>query len=201
MSRRRAGAARRALPVLVGVAAVAIALAGCAQDAPTAPAPSTPPPATEQPQGADPQGDEQGGQQTPEPAADPTCETIIPAEVVDQFESVGWSAEPEEFRIGATVVPEGIQCVWGDYSVATDHVQIFGWAPLDAETAATLQAELETQGWIREEQDGAVFLTEDPAYAIATDDQGYGMTYGFGDGWVTLADTKQSLVLVSWPPA
>lgn len=196
MSRRRAEAARRALPVLAGVAALAIALAGCAQGAPNAPEPPTPP-AAEQPQDEQPQDE----QQTPEPVADPTCETIIPAEVVDQFESVGWSAEPEEFRIGATVVPEGIQCVWGDYSVATDHVQIFGWAPLDAETAATLQAELETQGWIREEQDGAVFLTEDPAYAIATDDQGYGMTYGFGDGWVTLADTKQSLVLVSWPPA
>ena len=35
--------------------------------------------------------------------------------------------------------------------------------------------------------------------AVATDDEGYGLTYLFGDGWVKYADTKQSIALVEWP--
>jgi hypothetical protein len=33
---------------------------------------------------------------------------------------------------------------------------------------------------------------------MGTDEDGYGMTYLFGDGWVTLSDTKQGLLLVTW---
>ncbi|WP_261167312.1 hypothetical protein [Microbacterium sp. Marseille-Q6965] len=195
----RPRAARRAAPLLAGLAVLAFALTACGQSAPPDPEPAqtSPAPTDEQPQGGEPQAG--SGDETPIPEL--TCETIIPAEVVAQFKDVGWTAEPEDFRIGSTVLPDGIQCVWGDYSVATDHVQIFGWAPVDSATASTVQDELETQGWIREEEDGIVYLTEDPTYAIATDDDGYGMTYAFGDGWVTLADTKQSLLLVGWPPA
>ena len=40
-------------------------------------------------------------------------------------------------------------------------------------------------------------LTTDTA--VATDDEGYGLTYLFGDGWVKYADTKQSIALVEWP--
>ena len=38
-----------------------------------------------------------------------------------------------------------------------------------------------------------------PGTAIATDDEGYGMTYLFTPGQVTVADTKQGLLLIEWP--
>ena len=53
----------------------------------------------------------------------------------------------------------------------------------------------------REDAAEGVYVTESPETAIATDEEGYGMTYLFGDGWVKLADTKQGLLLIEWPPA
>lgn len=179
---------RRALVAMCGAAALALSLAACAPEPDAGGAPT--PGASDAAEG-----------QTPTAAAEPTCETIIPADVVSQFDELGWTASEQDFHIGTLVVPDGIHCVWGDHSVASDQVQIYGWAPIDDATAAEAQASLEEQGWIREEADGTVLLTEDPAYAIVTDDEGYGMTYEFGDGWVRLADTKQGLVLVGWPPA
>jgi len=192
----------RTVPVVLGIAALAFSLAACAPEPdPTDPsAPQTSAPADPgEPQSTGEPADEGGDPSTP--AADPTCETIIPASVVDEFEKVNWTSREDEFRVGATIVPDGIQCVWGDMTVASDHVQIYGWAPIDADAAAALQAELESQGWLREEEGSTVYITEDPAYALSTDEDGYGMTYEFGDGWVTLADTKQGLLLVKWPPA
>ena len=57
----------------------------------------------------------------------------------------------------------------------------------------TPQQTLVDQGWVRESRRDGVYITESPETAIAKDDQGYGMTYLFGDGWVTIADTKQGL--------
>lgn len=185
---RRAG-------ITVGLAAVALVLAGCAGE-PVETTPTTAPAPTAIPTTPAPTASAD-----PDAAPDaPTCETIIPAATVEDFESVGWSVQSDEFRIGGTEVPGGIHCTWGDYSVATDHVQIFGWAPIEAAQAGEAQDELLASGWRREEGDGGFYVTEAPESAIATDEDGYGFTYFFGDGWVKLADTKQSLVLVEWPP-
>ena len=132
------------------------------------------------------------------PAGDPTCETIIPASTVEDFDSVGWTARAEPFRIGEIEVDGGVQCIWGDFTTATDHVQIYGWAPISADQAVDAQDALEAQGWKVEETGEGTFVTESADTTVATDDQGYGLTYLFGDGWVKYADTKQGLLLVTW---
>ncbi|WP_300268876.1 hypothetical protein [Microbacterium sp.] len=142
-------------------------------------------------------------EETPAPAdeetADPTCETIISASTVEALTDLGWTYEQKEFRFGEEIIDGGLECVWGDYTVASDHVQVFGWAPLDADASADAQQKLIGSGWLRADADGHTYITEDPAYAMATDEEGFGMTYEFGDGWVKLADAKQSLILIEWP--
>lgn len=133
------------------------------------------------------------------PVGDPTCDTIIPAATVDVFESQGWTAQAGAFRAGSIELTGGVQCVWGDYTIATDHVQIFGWAPITDAQAAAAQDELTESGWTREEAGDNVYVTESEQTAIAKDEDGYGLTYLFGDGWVKYADTKQGLLLVEWP--
>ncbi|MFT4229102.1 MAG: hypothetical protein QM602_02310 [Microbacterium sp.] len=137
---------------------------------------------------------------TPTPVGDPECDTIIPQDVVDSFEQSNWSFATDVFRVGATEVPGGITCTWGDLEVASDNVQMFGWAPIDADAAAQQQDALTQEGWIREDEPEGVYLTENPEVVAAPDDEGYGWTYLFGDGWVTFSDTKQGLLLIEWPP-
>lgn len=179
---------------VVALALSLTALAACST--PNAPetTPTTPPPPTAVP--TSPAPTPSGDAADP---GEPSCETIIPAATVADFEKVGWTAQADVFRIGGTEVAGGIQCTWGDYSVATDHVQIFGWAPIGRAQAEEAQSELLRTGWRREEGEGGFYVTESPETAIAPDEDGYGLTYFFGDGWVTLADTKQTLVLVEWP--
>ena len=55
--------------------------------------------------------------------------------------------------------------------------------------------------WLREDGNHGTYITEDPAYAIGIDDAGYGMTYHFGDGWVSVSETKQNLQLINAPRA
>jgi hypothetical protein len=136
------------------------------------------------------------------PIEDPTCETLISDQIVADFESVGWTARADPFYLGDREIPEGLQCMWADFAgQAGDHVQIFGWAPITADDAADAQDDLVSQGWVREDGDEGVYITQDPEMTIAPDAEGYGMTYLFGDGWVIVADTKQGLILVEWPPA
>ena len=136
------------------------------------------------------------------PAEDPTCETLIADTTVADFQSVGWTARVDPFYVGELEIPEGLRCVWADFEgQAGDHVQIFGWAPIEADAAADAETALVESGWSRENAPEGVYVTESPETSIATDVNGYGMTYLFGDGWVTLADTKQGLVLIEWPRA
>ena len=65
--------------------------------------------------------------------------------------------------------------------------------------AAFAAVEAELAGWIADQASGNSFITEDPMQALSVDDDGYGMTYQFGDGWVTVADVKQSLLLIQRP--
>ncbi|MCS3842326.1 hypothetical protein [Microbacterium sp. AK031] len=139
---------------------------------------------------------------TPEPektaGAAPTCETIIAPSTVAALSEHGWTHQEKEFRLGADVIEGGIQCVWGDFSVASDHVQVFGWAPIDQATSSAAQQKLFAEGWQRADTDGHVYITENPDFAIAVDEEGFGMTYEFGDGWAKVADTRRRLILVDF---
>ncbi|WP_345750798.1 hypothetical protein [Microbacterium rhizophilus] len=169
---------RQAAALAVATTAM-LALSACAPDAPQG-GPSAP-----------------ATQATGEPAApdaEPTCETIVPATLVADFEEYGLQAMEEPFAFGdpaTTTIPDGIMCTWGNPEVATDHgVQLFGWAPLDAAGQKKWTAFLAEQGWTRSEGEGLIYLS-DPFEGVE------GMTYAFGDGFVVLADTKQSVALVT----
>ena len=187
--------------VLVAVSAALLAtvvLTACAPGSSTNPDPTGAPPDSlpAEPSGATPTG-------TPDPdanAADPTCETIIPGTTATDFLSIGWTSQSEPFRIGATEVSGGILCKWSDGSATADRVQMFGWAPIDDAAASTAVRDLTGSGWKREEgENGQVYITENPEWLGGRGVDGYGITYLFGDGWVKVADTKQSLVLIDWP--
>jgi len=175
----------------------ALVMTGCsaAPDSSASPAPSPGPVETEEAPAP--------AVETPAPAdnitTEPTCESIVAASTVAALTELGWTYSENDFRLDADIVEGGIECVWGDYTVASDHVQVFGWAPLDDEASIAAQQELITSGWLRADADGHTYITEDPSYAMSTDDEGFGMTYEFGDGWVKLADAKQSLILIEWP--
>ncbi len=174
----------------------ALLLAGCSA-APDSAMPAEPTPAP-----VETAADTEPGVETPEPeevTTDPTCESIIAPSTVAALTDLGWTYEEHEFRFGADIVEGGIECVWGDYTVASDHVQVFGWAPLVQEASIAAQEQLVASGWLRADSEGRTYITEDPKYAMATDEEGFGMTYEFGDGWVKLADAKQSLILIDWP--
>jgi hypothetical protein len=186
---------RRTASAAVALLAVAWMLAACSSATPET-TPTTPPQVTTEPESPEP---DVTSTTAPEATGELTCEGIIPPEVVASLEAEGWSARQESFRIGALEIVEGLQCTWGDYSVATDHVQVFGWAPIDPTAADTAASDLVSSGWRREEGEGGFYVTESAQSAFAPDEDGYGFTYFFGPGWVTLADTRQSLLLVEGP--
>ncbi|MGW8484033.1 hypothetical protein ACWGJP_12955 [Microbacterium sp. NPDC055903] len=172
-----------------------LALASCA-------APETPEPTASAPAPAPTQTTAPVSEETPEPEApaeDPTCETIISEGTVSALQDLGWSAEKSDFVLIDGPLEGGIYCAWANWEEPSDHGQFFAWAPLDASAAAQAQSTLVAEGWIREDGTEGSYLTEDPSAAFQTDEDGYGMTYLFGDGWVKFADTKQSLILIDWP--
>ncbi len=176
---------------------VAGALSACAPNTAPPPAATAAPADTAPPTTPDPSPTVDGGAE----AADPTCETIILRSTATDFRSLGWTAQSETFRIGATEVRDGILCKWSDGSATADRVQMFGWAPIDESAAEKAQNDLVGSGWKREEgSNGEVYVTENPEWLGGRGADGYGITYLFGDGWVKVADTKQSLVLIDWPP-
>ncbi|GAA1690933.1 hypothetical protein GCM10009808_04850 [Microbacterium sediminicola] len=134
--------------------------------------------------------------------AEPTCETIIPPSLVEELTAAGWTAREDDFYAVDSVLDGGILCQWADYdAAASDHVLVYGWAPLGSGDKTRLQSELVAQGWIREDGPDGVYITEDPSYSVSVDENGYGMTYLFGEDWVKVSDTKQGLVLIDWPPS
>lgn len=138
------------------------------------------------------QVDESAGPDTA-PADAPTCASILPAETVDAFADVGWTSRQDPFYIGNIAMTDGLQCIWGNPEVASDDVQVYGWAPLDDDLAADVIAELSDQGWERSESDGAVYFT-------TPEDGPGGMAYRLTDDEITVSDTKQGLLLIEWPP-
>ncbi len=187
---------RTRYPLAAGVLLTSLMLASCGADAaqpqtpPTSAAaePAAPPPTTV---GADPQEEP-----TPQPDAELTCDTIVSDGIVEALTSQGWTSVQEEFHIGETIVDDGLMCMWADFTTASDHGQMYAWGAIDDAKADAAMAGLTRDGWLRSTQDAHTYFTEDPAYAIATDADGFGMTYEFGDGWVKFADTKQGLLLI-----
>ena len=182
----------RALAVTVGLSVSAVLVAGCASAPAPRPAPQTSTPASSPSATSAPTP-------TQTVAAAPTCETLILPSLVEQFEAHGWTAKQDVFRVGNLTLDDGLSCVWGDASVASDHVQVFGWAPISDADATAARSQLIAAGWKSVPDTSGDFLTEDPAKALAKDSDGYGLTYQFGDGWALLADTKQSLLLIQRP--
>ncbi len=186
---------RRRTAALLAAAAAGLLLTACTPSEPDAAPTAT---TTEAPASPSPTA-VQTATPTPDAAAVPTCDTLIIPEVVDTFTAEGWTVEADTFRIGATEIPDGLWCVWGDYEVASDHVQIYGWAPVEEATARDAKTSLLESGWRTVSEGDREFVTENPDTALALDDDGYGMTYEFGDGWVTVSDTKQGLLLIERP--
>ncbi len=186
----------RRIPLALGVLLTAAALSACAT---TQAAPAPKPTSTRSKQPAPVVTTAPSTPEPEAPAAEPTCETIISPGTVEALTGQGWTAKAEEFRIGETVLEGGLMCMWSDYDTPSDHGQMYAWAPIDESTAVTAQQHLVQEGWVRSVEEDRTYLTEDPAVALATDEDGYGMTYEFGDGWVKFADTKQSLLLIEWP--
>lgn len=134
------------------------------------------------------------------PLTAPPCDELISASTVADFESFGWTSQEDVFRVGSLALDDGIVCRWADFTTASDQIQMFGWAPITASEAKAAQAELFASGWIEVDDPApTIILTENPDNAISIDDEGYGQTYEFGDGWVLFADTKLSLLLIEPP--
>ncbi|MFJ4224879.1 hypothetical protein [Microbacterium sp. NPDC089695] len=183
----------RTLTTALGALALAAVLAGCSggTDANATPTPDVPKPTATATVTPTPTP-------TPEPAAQPTCDTIVSAGTVQALTDAGWTSEEKEFVIGDVTLPDGLLCFWADYSVASDHGQLYGWSAITADQAADAQSSLLSSGWTREDGADGIYITENPDFSMGTDDDGYGMTYLFGDGWVEVADTRQSLLLIEW---
>lgn len=131
--------------------------------------------------------------------AELACDTIIRPELVEQLYGLGWDVLEETFMIGPTEIDGGIQCKWGDFETTNESLQLYGWAPIPPADAEAAQTELADQGWLREDEGDTVYLTENPEFVMFPDEEGYGVTYRFGDGWVTLSDTKAGLAAVHGP--
>lgn len=122
---------------------------------------------------------------------------MLSPETVDTFTATGWTVREDPFVVLDLELPDGTACTWGDFASPTnDDLVLFGWSPIaDADADAT-EAALEAEGWLREDDDQGVLITEDPELALRVDDEGYGVTYLFGDGWVKVSDTRQGLDLI-----
>ncbi len=187
---------------LIFAALVATALVLFACTSTPEPAPTTPQPgstATVAP--IDPSASPDPEQSEPVTApADVTCESLLGEDLVTELTDQGWTAREDPFFIGDVELADGISCTWGDFEAsAGDDLLLFAWSPISTEQATAARAGLTSEGWLTEEGPSGTYVTEDPSMAIAVDAEGYGMTYLFGDGWVTLSDTKQGLVLIQLP--
>ncbi len=182
------------IPLAVGALLLAAGLAACSSPAPEAGPTAAPtadsgvkPVETKDPQPS----------ATPEEPEELTCATLISQATAEALTAEGWTTQEKEFWIADIQLTDGLLCMWADFSTASDHGQTYGYSPLDEATASKAQQKLGDEGWIRSTEGGSVYYTEDPQYAIATDDEGFGLTYQFGDGWVKFADTKQGLLLIN----
>ena len=179
-------------PLAVAVALAALALAGCAGSSapvPTIAAPSTPPAGSDPSPSATPTVD----------AVEITCESLVTPDTLDELTAQGWEVKEEPFVVDDITLAAGMQCTWGDFSTANGNLLLFGWAPVTDDEADAMQDALTADGWRTEEDPEGLVVTAPEGEGLTFDDEGYGQTYRFGDGWVTVADTKQNLLLIQRP--
>ncbi|OZB78705.1 MAG: hypothetical protein B7X41_19865 [Microbacterium sp. 14-71-5] len=189
--------ARVVLPLglAVGVLTATTACSGGAPSPGPSPAPSVKP--TPDAKSTAPESTTPPTSDTPAtPPASLSCETLIPSDTVAALHKQGWAAMKRDFAFGPEPVPGGIECLWSDPAIASDHGLLYGWAPIAGADAKARQEQLVASGWIREDSSRGVYITADPRASLSQDEDGYGMTYLFGPGWVTVSDTKQGLVLI-----
>jgi hypothetical protein len=182
-----------------GVLGALLVVAGCAANPVPAVTPTVPL-ASPSGQAAAPSATVTGPDATAAPVGPPTCEGIISSVTVDDLTKLGWEARQDPFYVGNIELAGGIQCTWGDPGVASDQVQVYGWAPMDDAVKAEVTKELLDSGWKEFDEDGATYLTATGHMIMNPDEDGYGITFRLGDGQISVADTKQGLQLVQWPP-
>ncbi|WEG07451.1 hypothetical protein PU630_09245 [Microbacterium horticulturae] len=182
----------RHIALALSCGALLVALTACGDDsatsAPATPGASAPIAGSQVTPTADATDDTVGDPGTP------TCEAILPAETVSAFTDAGWTSRQDPFYVGNTELSDGLQCIWGNPEVASDDVQVYGWAPLSGDEAQQVTDELTAQGWVESEENGA-------KYFVAPDDAPMGMAYRIAGDELTVSDTKQGLLLIEWPPA
>lgn len=127
---------------------------------------------------------------------DPTCENILSGAGFTELEAAGWEYASGPFPLGEAELDGGVSCTWTNPAEPGGNILTFGWAPITVDEATTAQQQLEAEGWIVETEGDEVYVTEDPAFALTVDEDGYGVTYLFGEGFVQLADVKQGLLVI-----
>lgn len=141
-------------------------------------------------------GPSEGSGSAQPPLTEPaTCENILAADVVTELEEAGWKARENPFSIDGVELP-GVDCMWVDESEDSGGMMFFAWSTITEEQSQGAQDFLEKSGWRAEGAGTVAYLTEDPDGAMTVDEDGFGMTYAFGPGWVALAETKQDLLLI-----
>ncbi len=182
-----AASSRRVAPAFAAVVLVTAVLVGCTSGvAPTSPG------------GSSSSGEASSAAPAPSVVpADVTCENMLAPETVSAFSDNGWTVREDPFVILDLELPDGTACTWGDFTSPTsDDLVLFGWSPISADDAADVQSALVAEGWVLEDTEDGVLVTEDPALALRLDEEGYGVTYSFGNGWVEVSDTRQGLDLI-----
>ncbi len=177
----------------------ALALAGCSASGAPETAPSVA--ATASGPAVDGSAPTDSPEPEDEPSIAPTCENIIRSLWSTTSRASGGhrrriSSASARRRSTAASSASG-----ATRAIASDRVQIFGWAPIDDSTAAQAVSDLTAAGWKVEKDSDGTYVTENPDWLNGRGVDGYGLTYLFGDGFVKFADTRQSLLLVDSPRA
>lgn len=182
--------------LVLAVAATSILLTGCAA---TAPAPAeTAPTSPEQTIAPAPE-------MTPTPdetvavPEDLDCASLLAQASLAQLEDAGWTSKQTPFLIADTELTGGIQCMWAESANASGNVLLFAWAPIDDDLAKSLEDKLVAAGLTREAGADGVYVSEVADATVEPGADGSGFTYLFGDGWVTAAETRESLALIVRP--
>lgn len=183
----------RDISVCVLVAALTMGVSACsASPAPARPAAST--------SGSGSAGPSPEATEFPASgAAVPTCKNLLDPDTVSGFTDAGWSPREEPFLIGDKHLTRSISCAWADFKEASGTYTLFGWAAISTKDARAAIDTLVAAGWRAEPAPEGTYVTEDPEQSLNTDGDGYGTTYEFGAGWVTIADTKENLALIVLP--
>ncbi len=184
---------------VLGTAALAAVLLLTACSAAPAPAPTSVAPTIPAVQPEQPVESPDATPTTDPEPVDVSCATLIGRETTAELDALGWTVREDPFTVLDLTLDTGLSCTWGDFDEPSGTLVLFGWAPISTDEAARAESALLAEGWIRETDTDGILITEDPGTAMTLDDDGYGMSYLFGDGWVTLSDTRQGLVLIERP--